>query len=263
MNIFWRSLAIFGNDRFRVSEAKNSHDFLRHSSDNDSEVENGGNDSDGSAVDQEDEELAPLPYVAAPIQGPAPNPWLRPNGHQWFEDGEVSVDVGLLNRRTRLIWPGNVNLLGDPLPVRTELEYFRLFYPMQLNLATLEMTNDKLDPTGRKSRLTEDELLTYFGIRLNMTLDRKRLDVREYWEDEVRPGSTFTPPDYGRFGMTRHRFQAISKCLRFSDYDEGIVNEVCISNTTSFNSNLIVMLLIRTPGFRYGRSLMQSRQRVG
>ena len=61
MNIFWRSLAIFGNDRFRVSEAKNSHDFLRHSSDDDSEAENGGNDSDGSAVDQEDEELAPYP----------------------------------------------------------------------------------------------------------------------------------------------------------------------------------------------------------
>ena len=173
-------MAIFGNDRFRVSEAKNSHDFLRHSSDNDSEVENGGNDSDGSAVDQEDEELAPLPYVAALIRGPAPNPWLWPNGHQWFEDGEVSVDVGLLNRRTKLIWPGNVNLLGDPLPVKTKLDYFRLFYLMQLNLATLEMTNDKLDPTGRKTRLTEHELLTYFGIRLNMTLDRKRLDVREY-----------------------------------------------------------------------------------
>lgn len=61
-----------------------------------------------------------------------------------------------------------------------------------------------------------------------MTLDRKRLDIREYWEDQVREGSTFTPPDYGRFGMTRHRFQAISKCLRFSDFDEGIVEEVRI-----------------------------------
>ena len=26
--------------------------------------------------------------------------------------------------------------------------------------------------------------------------------------------------------MTRHRFQAISRALRFSDYDEGIVEEV-------------------------------------
>jgi hypothetical protein len=97
---------------------------------------------------------------------------------------------------------------------------------MQLNHVTLEKTNAKLDPTGLKAPLTESELLTHFGIRLNMTLDRKRLDVAEYWEEETRPGSTFTPPDYGRFGMTRHRFQAISRALRFSDYDEGIVEEV-------------------------------------
>ena len=241
MNIFWRSLAIFENDGFRVSKAETSRDFLRHSSDDDSEAGDAADDSDGSVVDHEDEELVPLPFVQAPIQDQAPNPLLRPNGHQWFDDGEVSVDVGLLNRRTRLIWPGNVNLLGDPLPVRSELDYFRLFYPMQLNLGTLEKTNEKLDPTARKPRLTEDELLTYFGIRLNMTLDRKRLDVREYWEDEVRPGSTFTPPDYGRFGMTRHRFQAISKCLRFSDYDEGVVNQVCTSYTTSIYSNLTLL----------------------
>ena len=241
MITFWRSLTISQNDGFLVREPKTSLNLLRHSSDDDSEAENAANDSDGSAVDQEDVDLAPLPFVLAPVQGQAPNPWLSPNGHQWFDDGEISVDVGLLNRRTRLIWPGNVNLLGDPLPVRSELDYFRLFYPMQLNLGTLEKTNEKLDPTARKPRLTEDELLTYFGIRLNMTLDRKRLDVREYWEDEVRPGSTFTPPDYGRFGMTRHRFQAISKCLRFSDYDEGVVNQVCTSYTTSIYSNLTLL----------------------
>ena len=241
MNSFWRSSAIFENDQFRISETKTSRNFFRHSSDDDSEVENAANDSDGHNVDNEDDELAPLPYVPVPVQGEAPNPWLRPNGHQWSEDGEVSVDVGLLNRRTRLIWPGNVNLVGDPLPVRAEIDYFRLFYPMQLNHGTLDKTNEKLDPTGRKPRLTEDELLTYFGIRLNMTLDRKRLDVREYWEDEARPGTTFTPPDYGRFGMKRHRFQAISKCLRFSDYDEGIVNQVRTLHTTSFISNLMIV----------------------
>jgi hypothetical protein len=63
----------------------------------------------------------PAVQQAHPV-GPPANPDLRPNGKQWFEDGEVSVDVGLLNRRTRLIWPGNANLLGDPLPVRPELD---------------------------------------------------------------------------------------------------------------------------------------------
>ena len=154
------------------------------------------------------------------------DPNLLPNGHRWYDNGEIHEDRGLLNRRTRLLWPGMVNLVGDPLPIRTELDYFRLFYPMHLNNITLQKTNAKLDPTGLKAPLTESELLTYYGIRLNMTLDRKRLDIVEYWEEEARPGSTFTPPDYGRFGMTRHRFQAISRALRFSDYDEGIVEEV-------------------------------------
>ena len=187
------------------------------------------------ADDPEDEnilpemlDIPPLPYPPAPVEDNVPNPLLMPNGHQWFDNEEVQEDRGLLNRRTRLVWPGNVNLLGDPLPVRSELDYFRLFYPMQLNHGTIEKTNAKMVRTRQRANLTEDEFLTYLGIRLNMTLDRKRLDIREYWEDEIRPGSTFTPPDYGRFGMTRHRFQLISRCLRFSDYDEGILNEVSI-----------------------------------
>ena len=202
--------------------------FLRrHSSDNDSEGGNATSDSEDENIVEAAPIIAiPAPVMAVPQVANPLNPLLQPNGHQWYDNGEVSEDRGLLYRRTRLIWPGNVNLVGDPLPVRPELDYFRLFYPMQLNLGTVQRTNAKLDPTGRKPLLTEAELLTYYGIRLNMTLDRKRLDVREYWEDEVRPGSTFTPPDYGRFGMTRHRFQAISKCLRFADYDEGIIEEV-------------------------------------
>ena len=198
---------------------------FRHSSDDDS---NGGY----ANSENEDEIIGPaIPVIAIPnpvIAVPQVADLLKPNGQQWYDNGEVTEDRGILYRRTRLTWPGNVNLVGDALPVRAELDYFRLFYPMQLNFGTLQKTNAKLDPTGRKPLLSEDELLTYFGIRLNMTLDRKRLDVREYWEDQVREGSTFTPPDYGRFGMTRHRFQAISKCLRFSDFDEGIVEEVRI-----------------------------------
>ena len=156
---------------------------------------------------------------------PLPNPLLSPNGHLWLEDGEVSIDVGLLNRRTRMIWPGNANLLGDPLPIRSELDYFRLMYPMQLNHATLQHTNAILVRAGR-AETSESEYLKYLGIRLNMTLDRSRLDIAEYWEENVREGSTFTPPDYGKFGMTRHRFQYISAALRFSEFDDGIVNEV-------------------------------------
>ena len=60
----------------------------------------------------------------------------------------------------------------------------------------------------------------------------------------MREGSTFTPPDYGRFGMTRHRFQAISKCFRLSDFDEGIVEEVGISELIITNHCIICILLL-------------------
>ena len=52
------------------------------------------------------------------------DPNLLPNGHRWYDNGEVHEDRGLLNRRTRLLWPGMINLVGDPLPIRPELDYF-------------------------------------------------------------------------------------------------------------------------------------------
>lgn len=137
----------------------------------------------------------------------------------------MSIDVGLLNPRTRFIWPGDANLLGDLLAVRTKLDYFRLLYPIQINHSTLQHTNVVVVRAGRRE-LDESELLKYYGIRLNMTLDRKRLDIREYWEEAVREGSTFQLPEYVKFGKTRHRFQYISSALRLSEYDEGLVSEV-------------------------------------
>ena len=55
MKSFWRSSAIFENDQLRISETKTSHNFFRHSLDDDSEVENAANDSDGHNVDYEGE----------------------------------------------------------------------------------------------------------------------------------------------------------------------------------------------------------------
>jgi Transposase IS4 len=106
---------------------------------------------------------------------------------------------------------------------------------MQLNQSTIQHTNSVLIRANR-GVITESELLKYFGIRLNMTLDRKRLDIREYWEEAHREGSTFSPPDYGKYGMTRHRFQYISSALRFSECDDGIVNEVSIKSNITISS---------------------------
>ena len=150
--------------------------FRRHSSDDDSVASNNSEAQNDFLPYHElpDEEEIPEAQQAIP-----PVPHLRPNRKGWFEDGVVSIDVGLLNRRTRFVWPGNAKPLGDPLPVSTELDYFRLLYPMQISHSTLQHTNTVLVRAGR-GELDESELLKYYGIRLNMMLDRKRLDIREY-----------------------------------------------------------------------------------
>ena len=51
-----------------------------------------------------------VPYQAGQTAAPPLNPLLTPHGQIWVDDGEVNIDVGLSNRRTRLLWPGNANL---------------------------------------------------------------------------------------------------------------------------------------------------------
>ena len=97
-------------------------------------------DSDGGYANSENEGeiIGPaIPVIAIPAPVIAvPQVLLKPNGQQWYDNGEVTEDRGILYRRTRLTWPVNVNLVGDALPVRAELDYFRLFYPIQLNIGT-------------------------------------------------------------------------------------------------------------------------------
>ena len=89
----------------------------------------------------------------------------------------------------------------------------------------LEHTNAMLAST-RNSPTNVKEMFKYFGLRLNMTLDRTGVNIPDFWMTDDIEGSTFVPPNYGRFGMTRHRFQTLSRCMRFATFDEGIINEV-------------------------------------
>jgi Transposase IS4 len=147
------------------------------------------------------------------------------HGQAWYDEGEVGVDVGISHRRTRLLWPGNPNDPHGHQPLRPMLEYFKLMYPMILNQSMLEHTNAMLAKT-RNSPTNIKEMFKYFGMRLNMTLDRTCVNIPDYWMTEETEGSTFVPPNYGRFVMTRHRFQTLSRCMRFDTFDEGVVNEV-------------------------------------
>jgi hypothetical protein len=183
---------------------------------------------------------------------------LSPNGQQWYDKGEVTVDLGINNSRTSLRWPGNINIRGDVQPVRTELDYFTLFWPHQINNEMLRFTNDLL-VAKRYRETSEQEMLKFFGIRLAMTLDRAGLAIPDYWETQPIEGSTFQPSDYGRrYKMSRHRFQSLSYCQRFAEYDEGIISEVqyfsfFFSFFLFFNS---ILLFYRILGFLFVVSLM-------
>jgi hypothetical protein len=147
------------------------------------------------------------------------------HGQPWYDEGEVTIDLGMCHRRTRLLWPGNPNDPNGPQPERPILEYFKLMYPMMHNQSMLEHTNAMLAST-RNSPTNVKEMFKYFGLRLNMTLDRTGVNIPDFWMTDDIEGSTFVPPNYGRFGMTRHRFQTLSRCMRFATFDEGIINEV-------------------------------------
>jgi Transposase IS4 len=194
-----------------------------HQGDDDMADEDGNNHEEEENVAQEDDHEVNLPPVV-PIVVPGVVPVAVKHGQAWVADGEVSIDVGLNNRRTRILWPGNDNNPYDALPVRPELDYFKLMWPMHLNVTMLEQTNALLTRI-RSPTTTLGEMFKYFGIRLNMTLDRVGVSISDFWNTQPTEGSTFVPPNYGRFGMTRHRFQTLSRCMRFADYDEGIVNE--------------------------------------
>lgn len=142
---------------------------------------------------------------------------------EWRESGEVSIDEGLCYRQSRLIWPDGIEGSGD----RSILEYFRLMFPMQIVPSCLEHTNMEL--TRKQYRHIDQSLLFQFlGIRFNMNLDGNKLAIPKYWDNhkvDVKE-STFRSPDYGaRFGMTRHRFQQIQQCLRFSSFDTGVLED--------------------------------------
>ena len=171
-----------------------------------------------------------VPYQAGQAAAPPINPLLKPHGQIWVDDGEVNIDVGLSNRRTRLLWPGNVNLQFDGLPERRQVDYFKLMFPMSIVQTMANLTNEQLVRLN-KSTTTSQEMFKYFGMRLNMTLDKSGCAIVDFWMTEQEEGSTFVPPNYGRFGMTRHRFQALSRCMRFAVYDEGIMNQVQLDYT--------------------------------
>ena len=81
----------------------------------------------GKTIFFREENMPDAPYQAESFVVPPINPLLRPHGQVWKDEGEVTIDVGMSNRRTRLLWPGRLNQLYDGV-AKKELEYFKLMF---------------------------------------------------------------------------------------------------------------------------------------
>ena len=68
--------------------------------------------------------------------------------------------------------------------------------------------------------ISKPELIKFFGLRVAMAVEPRKGGLPEYWKTEAayKPMKTVrTAANYlERFGMSRHRFQLISSCLRLA-----------------------------------------------
>ncbi|DAZ96673.1 TPA: hypothetical protein N0F65_009236 [Lagenidium giganteum] len=90
-------------------------------------------------------------------------------------------------------------------------------FPMHFVTTVLQHSNDKLSRQGFRT-FQEGDLFRWLGIRLEMTIEPRRGDVKVYWERQAREGSIATSANYReRFGMGRHCFEHILHALSFAD----------------------------------------------
>lgn len=162
---------------------------------------------------------------------PVEDPRLRPHGQIYEDIGEITIDPSVneqYNLPFRLNWGTLVINCYDPIKA---IIYFLLLFPMIfLNLIIVVNTNNNLRRL-RKPVTSKAEVLRFFGITLSMSLDPTRGGVKSYWDDNEDLSDTiYQKKCYNaRFGMTRHRFQDLRKCLSFGPIPEDLVSYTIIN----------------------------------
>jgi hypothetical protein len=95
----------------------------------------------------------------------------------------------------------------------TRLDAFRIMFPVDQMRLMIRLTNDELEKR-RKKLITEGEMVKFFGTMVLMTRFRCR-NRRELWKEKSK--YKYQPVfDMGQTGMTRHRWDDIWTCIRFS-----------------------------------------------
>lgn len=151
---------------------------------------------------------------------------------EWTEVPNVVQDLqtGFFahEQYTRLNWRDpSIGMFPPDLDIpilKTPLQYFLLMFPMQQINLILECTNTQMRIWRRGSPVTKGELFCYIGLRLTIALHPRSSDegLDFYWNTEVDPELVFSPIfDFGNnCGMSKSRFEAITKCLRLDSFKE-------------------------------------------
>ena len=177
-----------------------------------------------------------------------------PHGRMWKWRESLLIDPsagGRYNSIPHVRW----SHVQESQP-KTAYNYFTLLNPMCGLDSMLQCTNNNMNANGL-SHLDKGEFLKFLGLRLAMACEPKRGPIHVYWITGSEPGSVFKGADFGHYGMTRHRFQDILKCLSFvPPHVEGTCTDV--SNYTKLYRMLIACNVFRIHGIASDASLMIS-----
>lgn len=104
---------------------------------------------------------------------------------------------------------------------RSPFEYWLHMFPVGMLPAIARASTASL-PSGRRE-ITEYEVLQVFGYFHAMTLSSQPGRRATYWAQDGDGDAPrlFPAPDFGKWGMTSHRFEEVLGALRLGDYDDG------------------------------------------
>ena len=164
-------------------------------------------------------------------EGPIDDP-LSPHGRQWLEVPNVPVELcsgARYSCATSLNWtllPEYTTTFQD----RPEFHYFRLLFPWQHMNVLLTETNIRIcrDLHAQGGPIDTGSFLKYLGIQLAKAVDPSPGDNSVYWTNSSEMGSTSNPKCFNaRFGMSRHRFDTITKHLALNTLETPEILRVC------------------------------------
>ena len=165
--------------------------------------------------------------AAIPAPGgvvPAPATLLAPHGRLWTAVDAVPVDAGM-NHPQRTTTFNFGHEYHEP---KTALEYFMMMYPIATINGTLAGTTNNLRTFNRGNALTKGEWLRFLGYMYLIALNQARGSYADLWKAEGREGSYKPAMDFGKYGLSKNRFENLRASLALNEHPQPVGHQVCI-----------------------------------